>query len=129
MKSLFVSLAVLRGLATNPGKSLEGTWTYVYSDEDNVRVYARMDEPDSQGWIQFSEGGKLQVRQNAGWCGTPPISYRTYEGSYELTAQGQLTLKHGFWGGIDTSYHKLIDVSADTLRLQFIDREYPKSRR
>lgn len=86
-------------------------------------VYASASGIDKGPWLEFADEGALTVRQNAGWCGTPPISYRTYEGgSFDLSESGQLTLKHEFWGGIDTTHYQNAEITEDTLRMRFLGR-------
>lgn len=119
--SLLAFFALLLSVSFSP-EQLEGRWVYVSNDGENA-VYARANGEETGSWLEFGEKGDLTVRQNAGWCGTPPISYRTYEGgSFTLSKSGQLTLKHEFWGGIDTTHYQIAEVSEDTLRMRFLGR-------
>jgi hypothetical protein len=79
--------------------------------EDGKIVYSRHDDfvPDRPG-VAFKNDNKLFKRQNAGWCGTPPITYRNYSGTWEWTSDTQLTMRYQYWGGeaeLDWQIHSL----------------------
>ncbi len=122
MKASLLALFAFFTLLTFSPDQIEGRWERIYHDGESV-VYARTPEVAKGGWFEFSKDGELAVRQNAGWCGTPPISYRTYTGgTYDLTKKGKLTMIHEFWGGMDTTYHQIVSVTDDTLRMRFLAR-------
>ncbi len=122
MKALLLALSAFFAIASFSPDQIEGRWSRVYNDGNEV-VYARVAKDAQGSWFDFAENGQLSVRQNAGWCGTPPISYTTYTGgSYELTKKGKLTMIHEFWGGMDTTYHQIASVTDDTLRMKFMAR-------
>jgi len=122
MKASILAFFALLLTASFSPDQIEGRWAFAYHDGDNA-VYARTSATEKGGWLDFAEKGELTVRQNAGWCGTPPISYRTYDGgSYKLTKKGKLTMMHKFWGGIDTTHYQLAEVTDDTLRMKFLSR-------
>jgi len=122
MKASILSFFAFLSFASFSPDQLEGRWAHIYNDGQNA-VYARATDSDKGGWLDFAEKGELTVRQNAGWCGTPPISYATYEGgTYTLTKTGYLVLTHKFWGGIDTTHYQLASVTDDTLRMRFLGR-------
>lgn len=124
--SLLAFFALLLSVSFSP-EQLEGRWVYVSNDGENA-VYARANGEETGSWLEFGEKGDLTVRQNAGWCGTPPISYRTYkDGSYELTKKGKLTLIHKFWGGIDTAHYQVKSLTDDSLKLEFRGRGWMKN--
>ncbi len=99
---------------------LEGQWTQ--ASIDDITTYTRTTPSEEAGpWIKFALDGSLQVRQNSGWCGTPPISYATYSGTYTISEDNTLQLKHGFWGGTITTRFEIVAVSEAELQLRYID--------
>ncbi|CAN5366759.1 hypothetical protein BH09BAC5_BH09BAC5_12140 [soil metagenome] len=81
-------------------KQLIGTW--VYSEyKDELLYYEKKNkfEKDKSG-IEFKEGGKIIKRQNASWCGTPPITYANYDGTWEKSSDSTLTIIYQYWGGM-----------------------------
>jgi len=119
--SIFAFFALLLSVSFSP-EQLEGRWEYVYNDGSDM-VYALTTGDKKGPWYEFAEKGDLTVRQNAGWCGTPPVSYATYRGgTYDLTKKGKLTMTHKFWGGIDTTHYQLASIKGDTLRMSFLGR-------
>ena len=119
--SIFAFFALLLSVSFSP-EQLEGRWEYVYNDGSDM-VYALTTGEEKGSWLEFADKGELTVRQNAGWCGTPPISYRTYSGgTYDLSKKGLLTMTHKFWGGIDTTHYQIASIEGDTMRMSFLGR-------
>ncbi len=64
-------------------ESLNGYWINpVYTDtlcqyERSVSHSGRM-----RAGICFKSGNEFVERKNAGWCGTPPVSYANYDGTW-----------------------------------------------
>ncbi len=83
-----------------PGaSSIDGAWGLQSIDlDDGVRIYSRLDSlsGDQDGYL-FGSDGVLQVR-NAGPCGTPPLTFSNYEGSWAEQALNHLVLMHDLAG-------------------------------
>jgi len=73
--------------------------------------------------ISFNLGNSLVERQNAGFCGTPPISYANYNGTWSKTGD-LINIKVDFWGGKATLLWKVVAVDAKTLSIYPIKSEY-----
>jgi hypothetical protein len=83
----------------NHDSSIEKIWQWD-SYIDSVTCYKEVlyfDE-DNSGF-QFLSDGRLKRRQNASWCGTPPISYETVLGSWNKTSDSTIRLEYPYWGG------------------------------
>lgn len=48
--------------------------------------------------IEFKTDGKLLIRVNSSRCGTPPITYSKYEGSWKIL-DSTIIIKSKYWGG------------------------------
>lgn len=66
--------------------------------------------------IAFYADGTLVERKNAGWCGTPPITYKNYEGTWTALNDSTFTIDVGYWGGEITYVYNVRSISADELR-------------
>jgi hypothetical protein len=100
----------------DPNNPLLGIWSYSdYVGE--TAVYTRslgfIDEPG----YEFKNNGTLTERKNSGWCGTPPVSYANYAGTWSFINDTLIQLEVGYWGGI-TSYQ---------LDIELVDSKYLKT--
>lgn len=101
---------------------LLGVWAY----HGEKFAYAKQKNITKGPCIVFKEGGELIVRQNAGWCGTPPISYANFEGTWKVTSDTTLELKYKDWRGITTAEWKVTSLSNRLLKMHRV-YEKPKN--
>lgn len=99
----------------DPNNKLLGIWN-VSEYVGNTTVYKRSAAfVDGYGY-EFKSGGTLIERQNAGWCGTPPITYADYSGSWSVINDTLILVNVSYWGG-EMSYHLDIEsVDANYLK-------------
>lgn len=64
--------------------------------------------------MSIEKTGVLIERKNAGWCGTPPISYADYKGSWKLENE-VLILNGKYWGGNFTTSYKILSLSSEKM--------------
>jgi hypothetical protein len=64
--------------------------------------------------IYFKTNGKLVERKIDGWCGTPPVVYKDYDGTWSKQ-DSLISIEVGFWGGIATYNWIIISVSGNKL--------------
>ena len=74
------------------------------------------------GGFQFLENGKLIVRQNAGWCGTPPISYSNTKGTWKTLEKNQLAISYENWMGKVTEIWQIDSLSEQQLSFKLLQR-------
>jgi hypothetical protein len=91
---------------------------------DSLIQYTRADalKEDDFG-ISFKPENILIERQNAGWCGTPPISFTNYNGTWSKTGD-IIDISVDFWGGKVNRQWKVIVINAETLVVYPIKSEY-----
>jgi len=79
--------------------SLFQKWVFVdYSDEGTLyESHSQLKE--NEAGIEFKKDGTLVIRQNGGWCGTPPISYENFPGTWTAISKTEVALTYEFWGG------------------------------
>lgn len=73
--------------------------------------------------ISFNPGNSLVERQNAGWCGTPPISFANYNGTWSKTGN-IIDVCVDFWGGKATHTWKVIAIDPNILTIYPVKSEY-----
>lgn len=103
---------------THPVDELVGCFVYDYYQKDaGFWVYSRENKlKDDAPGLCFKEDGKLIVRQNAGWCGTPPISYANFDGTWVRT-DNNVVIVSGYWGGELEYDFDIIELTSDSLTI------------
>lgn len=77
---------------------LMGTWVESrYENDVTIMRRASTLEADNYGFV-FGEKGKFLERKNAGWCGTPPISYDNFAGEWSRQAGNLVHVDVDYWG-------------------------------
>ena len=89
----------IKSQTENNQNELISVW--VYSDYENevIEYVKSKNFNKNESGIEFKKNGKLIKRQNIGWCGTPPITYDNYDGSWEFSSDSTLTIIYDYWGG------------------------------
>lgn len=85
----------------DPNNKLIGIWN-VSEYVGNSTVYNRSTAFIDEYGYEFKSGGTLVERQNAGWCGTPPITYADYAGTWSVINDTLIQVEVAYWGGIST---------------------------
>lgn len=104
-----------------------GVWVPT-SCENKTCTYEKAEEfdPEKRG-IEFKKRNKLINRQNAGWCGTPPISYRNYNGIWASFKDGEtINLRYEFWGGMVQTKWKITELSESSMTVTVLDYKTEK---
>lgn len=118
MKTLLIPLFFFLILAiacekTHPD-SVIGNWSSI-EIIDNIYTASRVKHLDeSEYGFSFKEGSVFVERKNAGWCGTPPINYEEFTGTWSQT-DSLLEINVGYWGGREMYQWTIISVDKDRL--------------
>ena len=109
--------------------SIIGTWVEVVDISlppvyDGVTRLSRSEEldPDLYGFI-FHEDGSFTERKNSGWCGTPPISYDNFEGTWSPLNDTLIDITVGYWGGTLTYQIWIQSMEGDELDIRYLFTE------
>ena len=109
--------------------SIIGTWVEVVDISlppvyDGVTRLSRSEEldPDLYGFI-FHEDGSFTERKNSGWCGTPPISYDNFEGTWSPLNDTLIDITVGYWGGTLTYQMWIQSMEGDELGIRYLFTE------
>jgi hypothetical protein len=100
-----------------------GTWVED-GNMENVTVMARRRslDPERYGFI-IKEDGTFIEHKNAGFCGTPPITYDTYEGEWVALSDSLLEITVGYWGGTLNYQIRIVSFERDTLKIRYLYAE------
>ncbi|MDR1896559.1 MAG: hypothetical protein LBR10_07205 [Prevotellaceae bacterium] len=130
----FLSVLALAGCREDEAASpqiagkLVGCWVLPqYEDGTNgntVISYQRADalNGNAEG-IRFLNSSTLIERKNAGSCGTPPIFYDDFEGSYRWINERTVSIDVAFWGGMDKQTWNIISLTDTTLKIEILARD------
>ena len=100
----------------DPDNLLLGTWNYSEYQND-ASVFIRSSEFANNPGYKFSSDGTLVERKNTGWCGTPPVSYGDYTGTWSVLNDTLIEINTTYWGGEITYKLDIQSVNSNTLKV------------
>ncbi|RYU93384.1 hypothetical protein [Emticicia agri] len=115
----------------DPENPIIGTWVLdKYESIENKSLIsfhrASQFEQDKPGY-GFKANGLLITRQNAGWCGTPPITYNETKGSWDK-ANNKININGIFWGGTFNATYEIHLLNGTQLQLTEVSSKYNMDR-
>lgn len=107
------------------GQNVEVVGTWVEEEyREELLWLKRSTELDPLGYgFTIRENGDFIERKNAGWCGTPPITYADFEGSWEALSDSLLDITVGYWGGIMTYQIRIVSLDQEMLAIRYLYAE------
>lgn len=91
---------------------------------DTVWKYERANALNTDDYgFAFNADQSFIERKNSGWCGTPPISYANFNGSWSIQ-DSLLNITVDYWGGEAKYQWKIISFEGDKLSIYKIDEDY-----
>jgi len=112
----------------DPDNLLIGIWNYS-EYLGNSSIYLRSNSFIDEHCYQFNADGTLLERKNAGWCGTPPVTYADYAGTWRIINDTLIGIDVAYCGG-NTRYNLDIEsvdeVSLSIIQLPVSDLEDPE---
>ena len=111
----------LDALGENVG--IVGTWNQDGSRGDTTFLKRAGDLDEQKYGFTIQEDGTFVERKNSGWCGTPPIAYANYEGTWEALSDSLLTIEVGYWGGVMTYQIRIVALDAEDLAIRYLYAE------
>ncbi len=95
--------------------------TWVQSGyQGNITIFEPSRQLDSRksGFV-IKPDGRFLERKNAGWCGTPPITYKDYQGHWIKLSDSLLEITVGYWGGTTSYQMKIVSLSSQELKILY----------
>ena len=106
-------------IQVDPDNLMIGVWNY--SDFiDNASVFTRSNDFIDSPCFKFNGDGTMTERKNSGWCGTPPISYADYPGTWTLLNDTLIQISVGYWGGTINYKLDIESINSHILKASFI---------
>lgn len=100
--------------------SFYGHWERVGFDKNKTRfIKSTTLTPNGYGFSLLEDGTFIE-RKEAGWCGTPPIIYANYNGTWKAINDSTLDISVGYWGGTTQYNLKIKEIKKDSLTVEFI---------
>ena len=108
-------------LGENAG--IVGTWIE-HDYLDDVLKLNRADKLDpSKYGFSINDDGTFIENKNSGWCGTPPIAYGSFDGTWEAKSDSLLEVTVGYWGGIMTYQIRIVSLDNENLSIRYLYAE------
>ncbi len=99
-------------------QDLVGIWVNKSYENSQTTYVKHSNFKKNEAGIEFKKEGKLIVRQNVGWCGTPPITYGNHNGTWEQTSDSTVTITYKYWRGIAKEDWLILAVSEKQLKVK-----------
>jgi hypothetical protein len=126
---LFLSILILISCDKNDelsvldSEDLYGCWINPVIN-DSLSTYEKANSlKDNDYGLAFKSGHVFIERKNSGWCGTPPISYADFDGTWTQT-DSIINITVGFWGGSADYQWKIISIDKKKLKIIRLKEEY-----
>jgi hypothetical protein len=71
----------------------------------------------------FETGNLFVERKNAGWCGTPPVTYNDYQGTW-AKHDSLIDINVPYWGGTAKYQWKIISLDNSSLTIAIIKQKF-----
>lgn len=122
--AIFVSCDSDNSFDLSNSNKIIGNWINPVA-VDTLTRYERSDSLRSNDYgFSIKEGQKFIERKNAGWCGTPPISYADFDGTWTMN-DSTISITVDYWGGVASYEWKLIDIDNKYLTIWVAKTEFP----
>lgn len=105
-------------------KDLMGIWTEAQFSETTTSFKRTNTFPDTNYAMQFKADGTFIEQKNAGWCGTPPIAYKVYQGEWSISSDSIISITTSYWGGNVNYKWKILHVINETLTVERMEEKY-----
>lgn len=131
-RSLFILVLVLffscekdlvnmEALGDNTG--IVGTWVEDEYKGDTLLLQRSGAFDKEKYGFTIHEDGAFTEHKNAGWCGTPPISYDSFEGTWEAVSDSLLDITVAYWGGVMTYQIRIVALTPEELAIRYLYTE------
>lgn len=120
---LFISCEKEPELLIQNSNEIMGSWTNLVVNDTIMEFSKAASLKDNEYGFEFKPGQVFIERKNAGWCGTPPIAYADFEGTWQQQ-DSILTITVDYWGGTADYKWEIISVDENSLKIFKMSEEY-----
>jgi hypothetical protein len=111
----------LEDLGSNAG--IVGTWVEDRQQGDTLYLERSGSFDKEKYGFTLDADGTFIEHKNAGWCGTPPIAYDSFEGSWEPVSDSLLDITVAYWGGVMTYQIRIVSLVGEELAIRYLYTE------
>ena len=111
----------LEALGSNAG--IVGTWVENEYKGDTLFLQRNGKLDDEKYGFTINDDGTFIEHKNSGFCGTPPIAYDNFEGSWETVSDSLLDITVAYWGGMMTYQIRIVSLDAEELAIRYLYTE------
>ena len=111
----------VEALGANVG--IVGTWIEEEYMGDTILLKRAGELDEHKYGFVLKKDGTFIERKNSGWCGTPPIAYANYEGTFEAVSDSLLNITVGYWGGMMTYQIRVVSLDQEDLAIKYLYSE------
>lgn len=100
-----------------------GYWKQTSYTDTTQKFMRTVDLANDAFGIGILADGRFLENKNSGWCGTPPIHYAQYQGTWLEKGNDTLLIDTEFWGG-NMKYHiiiKSVDEEIMEAKFEYLD--------
>ena len=109
--------------ALGSNASIVGTWVDDGQKGDTLLLQRSGAFDKEKYGFTINDDGSFIERKNSGWCGTPPIAYDNFEGSWEAVSDSLLDITVAYWGGMMTYQIRIVYLDAEELAIRYLYTE------
>ena len=121
MVSCEKDLMELEALGSN--SAIVGTWIEDGQKGDTLLLQRNGAFDKEKYGFTINEDGTFIEHKNAGWCGTPPITYDSFDGTWEAVSDSLLDITVAYWGGVITYQMRIVSLDAEELAIRYLYTE------
>lgn len=121
MVSCEKDLMELEALGSN--SAIVGTWIEDGQEGDTLLLQRNGAFDKEKYGFTIHEDGTFVEHKNAGWCGTPPITYDSFDGTWEAVSDSLLDITVAYWGGMMTYQMRIVSLDAEELAIRYLYTE------
>lgn len=100
-----------------------GTWVEEEYKGDTLFLYRNEAFDKERYGFTIKDDGTFIEHKNAGWCGTPPITYDSFDGTWEAVSDSLLDITVAYWGGVMTYQMRIVSLDAEELAIRYLYTE------
>ena len=120
---LLISCQEDQELLIQNSDELMGSWTNQVVNDSIMEFTKAGSLKDNEYGFEFKPNQVFIERKNSGWCGTPPISYADFEGTWQRQ-DSILIITVDYWGGTADYKWEIISVDENNLKIYKVSEEY-----
>jgi len=106
--------------ALGSNASIVGTWVENEYRGDTLFLQRNGAFDKEKYGFTISDDGTFIEHKNAGWCGTPPITYDSFDGTWEAVSDSLIDITVAFWGGMMTYQIRIVSLDAEELAIRYL---------